>query len=173
MRDDASHIREHLDRIDGPVIVVGHSYGGIPVTEAVAGATNVAWIVYLAAFQLAEGESLVGVIGDQLPTGYTGTLPPPDDPITMFYGDVPVVDAEAAAARLVPQTIRSFNETVTAAAWRTIPSAYVICEKDQAIPVVLQEAMAERAATVRRLPSAHSPFLSMPVDLARLLMELP
>jgi Alpha/beta hydrolase family len=169
MYDDARTIRDHLDQIDGEAVIVAHSYGGIPVTQAAAGASNVAQIVYLAAFQLDVGDALVGAVDDPLPIGDSGTMQPPPDPIAMLYGDVAPDVADRAVALLVPQTVRSFNEQLTEAAWRTVPSVYLVCERDGALPVALQESMATRATTVHRLPSEHSPFLSMPDELARLL----
>jgi pimeloyl-ACP methyl ester carboxylesterase len=172
MHDDARAIREHLGRIDGPVVVLAHSYGGLPATEAAAGVANVSQLIYLSAFQLDEGGSLAGAAraaGAPLGLADNGTMQPPDEPIDQFYGDVGRVSADRAVARLVPQTTRSFTEELTSAAWRTIPSAYVICEADRAIPAAMQESMATRATTVHRVASGHSPFLSMPAELAKLI----
>jgi pimeloyl-ACP methyl ester carboxylesterase len=173
MYDDAHAIRARLGGIDGRVVVLAHSYGGLPATEAAAGAGNVSQLIYLSAFQAEKGESLAGVVqavGGRLPAAHNGKMPPPDDePAERFYGGVGQEDTDRALARLVPQTTRSFAEHVTSAAWKTIPSAYLLCEQDQAIPAAMQESMATRATTVHRLRSSHSPFLSMPVALARLI----
>jgi pimeloyl-ACP methyl ester carboxylesterase len=163
---DARAIRERLGRMDGRVVVLGHSYGGLPVTEAAAGVANVSQLMYLSAFQLEPGRSLAGAASLQL--AQNGTLQPPDDPIDRLYGGVGPDVADRAAARLVPQATKSFTETLTSAAWKTIPSAYLVCEEDRAIPAALQESMATRASTVHRIRSGHSPFLSMPAQLARL-----
>jgi pimeloyl-ACP methyl ester carboxylesterase len=173
MYDDARAIRDRLERIDGPVVIVAHSYGGLPATEAAAGASNVTRIIYLSAFLLDAGASLASTVrqagGEQLPSGESGTMQPPDDggPIERFYGDVAREDVERTLARLVPQTVKSFNEELTGAAWRTIPSTFLVCEEDRAIPAAMQEAMAAQATTVRRIRSSHSPFLSMPAELAQ------
>lgn len=169
MYDDARTIRERLDSIDGPVTVLAHSYGGLPATEAAVGTSNVCRLVYLSAFQLDEGDSLSGQSGGQLPRGDTGTLPAHDDPRKHFYADAAPDDAERAAARLVPQTVKSFSEPLTAAAWKTVPSSYIVCEQDQALPPAFQETMAARSERSYRLPSSHSPFLSVPAELARLI----
>jgi pimeloyl-ACP methyl ester carboxylesterase len=164
---DARAIRERLASMDGPVVVLAHSYAGLPATEAAAGVDNVSQLIYLSAFQLDEGASLAGAA--QLRLAGNGTLQPPEDPIDRFYGGVRREVADRAVARLVPQATRSFTEPLTAAAWETIPSTYLICEDDRAIPAVMQESMAVRATTVHRFASGHSPFLSMPTQLARLI----
>jgi pimeloyl-ACP methyl ester carboxylesterase len=169
MRDDALVIRRAIEDIDGPVLVVGHSYGGIPVTEAIGDAPNVVGVVYLAAFMLDVGECLFAVIDQNVPSNLTGTLPMMDDPRTRFYSDVLEDKASWAVSELVPQSVRSFGETVTKAGWRTIPATYVVCTKDESLAPDLQEIFAVRAATVERMDSGHSPFYSMPGELARLL----
>jgi pimeloyl-ACP methyl ester carboxylesterase len=169
MYDDARAVRAALERIGGPVVVLAHSYGGLPVTEAAAAASNVSRLIYLAAFLVDPGVSLNTAIADPLPSGHSGTLPPPPDPVAMLYADVPAVLADRAVARLVPQTIRSFNEVLSGPARTTIPSAYLVCENDQAIPATVQKTMAGRATEVHSLPSAHSPFYSMPAELAELI----
>lgn len=87
----------------------------------------------------------------------------------VFYGDVAPELAAEAVARLVPASYSSQTAPQSKAAWHEIPSTYVICTEDNALPASAQEAMARRAANVRRLPASHSPFLSMPVELAALL----
>ncbi|WP_405883524.1 alpha/beta hydrolase [Streptomyces sp. NBC_01136] len=169
MYDDAREIRRRLDGISGPVTVLAHSYGGLPATEAAGGADNVERLVYVSAFQLDEGESLASQSAGQIPEGDVGTLPANDDPRKYFYGDVPQDDADRAADRLVLQTLKSFNEPLTRAAWKGIPSTYIVCEQDLAIPPAFQEAMAARASRNYRIPAGHSPFLSMPAELARVI----
>ncbi|MYV45578.1 alpha/beta fold hydrolase [Streptomyces sp. SID2888] len=169
MYDDAREIRHRIDAFPDPVTVLAHSYGGIPATQAAVGAPNVERLVHVSAFQLDEGDSLASLSGGRVPAGTSGTLTPHEDPHRFFYTDVTQeVADDAAAARLVLQTLTSFNEPLTGAAWKDIPSTYVVCEKDQAIPPQLQEAMAERSTQKYRLPSSHSPFLSMPAELARI-----
>ncbi|MEU8763295.1 alpha/beta fold hydrolase [Streptomyces sp. NPDC048659] len=169
MADDAEAIREALRAVDGPVVVVAHSYGGVPATEAVADAPNVVRVVYLAAFQLDVGESMATFLGGHVPDDGTGQARPPADAMTSFYDDVPEEEAARAIARLRPQSVRSFTEPVTAAGWRTVPSTYVVCENDRTFDPARQAELARRAGSVHRLPSGHSPFLSMPDGLAALL----
>ncbi|MEU9279553.1 alpha/beta fold hydrolase [Streptomyces sp. NPDC048342] len=166
MYDDARVIRETLSAIPGPVAVVAHSYGGIPATEAAAEADNVSHLVYLAAFQFEEGDSLAGQSGGALPAGDTGTLPPDPGHREYFYNGVTDDDAAWAAERLVPQSIRSFSEPLTATSWKDVESRYIVCESDNAIPPAFQQGMAARAGRTYQLPSGHSAFLSMPAELA-------
>ena len=174
LHDDAGVIRQAIDAIGGPVVIVAHSYGGAPVTEGAAGADNVRQIIYLTAFQLDEGESLLGAVGGQPPPWWRieGDIVTPDNPHQVFFGDVPAEEADRAVERLLPQSLRAFTEELTAAAWKTIPSTYIICDNDQAIPVFAQEAMSARSTAVHRLPTSHSPFLSQPATLAALLAEI-
>lgn len=169
VRDDTRVIRAALDAIEGQVIVVAHSYGGIPAGQAIAQAGNVTRIVYLSAYQLDVGESLLGFHGAPAPSEPKDFEAVPENPIDMFYGDLSRDEAEEAAKRLVPQSAKSFSDTLTSAGWHTIPSTYIICENDQALPAESQQRLAERAETVHRLVASHSPFLSKPVELAALL----
>ncbi|KUO21511.1 hypothetical protein AQJ91_09320 [Streptomyces dysideae] len=172
MPDDAHAVLEELKLIDGSVVVVAHSYGGVPVSQAAAEAGNVSRIVYLAALQLDVGESLFGFAGTPLPPEPRSFEPVPNDPITMFYGGVPRSEAEEAAKRLVPQSTKSFWDVLTQAAWHTVPSTYIVCEDDQALPAQAQQVLAERSNEVRRIAGDHSPFLSKPVELAALLSKI-
>ncbi|MFE4393435.1 MULTISPECIES: alpha/beta fold hydrolase [Streptomycetaceae] len=171
--EDAAVIRDHLRRIDGPVVTVAHSYGGAPATEAVAGAANVVRAVYVSAFQLDVGESTFSFLGIPSPEDDTGHTPPDVAHARQeYYADVPADVADRAVARLSPQSVRSFTEPVTTAGWRTVPSSYVVCDQDQALDLSQQHRLAARADTVHRLPSSHSPFLSMPGELAALLARI-
>ena len=169
---DTGCIVRQIDRIDGPVALVGHSYGGAPVTAAAAARLNrIAHLIYLAAYLPDSGESIFSLHGVPVPADLTGVEPVPDNPVAMFYGDVPADTAAHAAGRLAPQTTRSWTEPVPDAGWRQLPSTYLVCQKDQALPPALQEQFATRADHVRRLPSGHSPFLSMPAELAAVLHD--
>jgi pimeloyl-ACP methyl ester carboxylesterase len=168
--DDAQVLARHIDAIDGPVVLIGHSYGGAPVTEfAGRGTGKVTHLVYVAAYQPDAGESLYAMHGAPVPDDVSGVVPVPDNPVTMFYNDVAPDVAAEAVRQLVPQTVRSWSEGVRTAGWRTIPATYVLCEKDQALPPAMQEKFALRAGSLYRLASGHSPFLSMPGELADVL----
>ncbi|MGV9454453.1 alpha/beta fold hydrolase [Streptomyces sp. NPDC003635] len=170
MYDDARVVRAKLAGLDGPVTVLAHSYGGLPVTEAGA-APHVSRLVYLSAFQLDEGDSLSGLSGGALPSGETGTLPAHEDARNHLYADVRDDVARRAVDRLVPQTVKSFSEPLTTAAWKSVPSTYIVCEQDRAVDPGLQEQLAARSERSYRIAAGHSPFLSLPVELARLITK--
>jgi pimeloyl-ACP methyl ester carboxylesterase len=171
--DDAEIVRSAVVDVDGPVVVCAHSYGGAPVTEALAGEGKVRRLIYLCAFQLDVGESVLGARHGTPPLwwdiheaeGYIDPLRPRE----IFYGDVDPVTADAAIARLGHQSLSAVSQPLTQASWQKIPSTYVICQKDSAIPQAVQEGMAQRAQCVERLDTSHSPFLSRPSRLADLL----
>jgi pimeloyl-ACP methyl ester carboxylesterase len=178
MYDDAKLIADAVAAIDGPVVVVAHSYGGVPTTQALGGVPNVKRIVYLAAFLLDVGASLFGT-DTGVPTTWSA-LRRRDGaadhvevvtPIEMFYADVDPAIAAQAVSQLCYLSCQAGLETLTQVAWETVPSTYVICESDHAIAPSTQEVFAQRADRVRRLNSSHSPFLSQPAALARLLRE--
>lgn len=172
MHDDAAVLAAELASIAGPVVLLGHSYGGIPITEAAAGMGNVDRLIYLAAYMPDKGQSMYTIHGIPDPEDTSGLFPLINEPRTSLYGDLPDADAEQAVSKLVNQTIRSFAEKVDAAAWRNIPSTYIITEQDKAIPPALQEQMAAQAAEIRRFAGGHSPFLSQPRRLAALIDEI-
>jgi pimeloyl-ACP methyl ester carboxylesterase len=172
MHDDAAVLAEELASIDGPVVLLGHSYGGIPVTEAAAGARNVERLIYLCAWMPDEGQSLFDLEDSPTPDDVSGLLPLINEPRTSLYGDLSDAEAEQALSELVQQTLRSFAEKVDAVAWRHIPSTYIVTEQDKAVPPALQEQMAAQATEIRRLTGGHSPFLSRPGELAALIDKI-
>jgi pimeloyl-ACP methyl ester carboxylesterase len=167
---DADAVRAALAGIEGPVVLVGHSYGGIPVTEAATAELGVAQLVYLCAFQLDVGDSLVSGLGGDVPPwqGLYPTHVRATTPEAVFYNGVGPELTAQAVARLGLQSTSSLTQPLSRAAWRELPSTYVVCEQDQAIPVPAQEAMSGRAGTVLRLGTGHSPFLAAPAELAAL-----
>lgn len=159
-------------------VVCAHSYGGIPTTQALSGANNVQRIVYLAAFQLDAGDSLLSSVG--------GTPAPwwkihnrengdkyvePMNPVEIFYNDVDADIAQDAVSRLGYTSYPAKTQELTEVAWKTIPSTYIICEADQAIPPPSPRKFAQRAGRVHRLNTSHSPFLSQPAALAQILRD--
>ena len=169
---DADAVRGAIAAIDGPVTVVAHSYGGNVASEGVAGAEH---IVYVCAFMLDVGESLYAAVGAHDPDWWErsddgGTITP-RRPEEIFFNDCTPEVAAASVARLEPQSAKSFTDPLTRTAWREIPTTYVICERDHAIPAFAQEAMSARAGRVERLDASHSPFLSRPDELAQIILS--
>jgi pimeloyl-ACP methyl ester carboxylesterase len=172
---DAAHLRQVLDEVDEPVVLVGHSYGGTVITE-MADHPKVRHSVYLAAFWPQRGQSQFDILG-------AGPLPawifPSDDGSMALTEDHEVMcevlcadmDQERAAvfvSRLVLESVSS-HATPSTAPDRGHPTTYVICEHDNALPVSLQEAMSANADHVVRLPAGHMAQLSHPEELAEAL----
>ena len=173
MYQDAKIVREAVDSIDGDVVVLGHSYGGLPITEGLVGHPRVKSLIYLTAFMLDKGETLYAACGSQDPSWWQrnndDTRLTPKTPHDVFYNQCDREISDAAIAALRTQSLSSFNQAITRVSWKEIPSTYIICEEDQAIPLFAQEAMSQRAGAVLRMNSDHSPFLSHPRELAGLI----
>jgi len=89
----------------------------------------------------------------------------------VLYGDCTPEQAALAAGLLRPQSVAAIATPQTAAAWHDVPSTYVICELDRAVPPPAQEAMAARAGTVHRLPASHSPFFSRADEVTQIVLD--
>jgi Alpha/beta hydrolase family len=173
---DADLVRKAIDDVGTDCFVLAHSYGGLPVTEGLVGAGNVQGLIFLTAFVLDEGESLFEACGSQDPPWWQrtddGQRVVANDPESIFYNTCPLDVANVAAAALRTQSISSFTQPITQCSWKEFPSTYIVCLQDQAIPLVAQEAMAERTNARREIDTDHSPFLSAPSTLARLISEI-
>ncbi len=155
---DAAYVGAVLKTVKGPVVLVGHSYGGAVISQAAASADNVKGLVYVDAFTLDVGES-VGAIGEKFPGAALGPalgaipLPGggadlyvrPDQFGAVFAPDIPAAAAKLAAAEQRPINQAAFGEKPTAAAWKTLPSWHIYGSKDQAITPAAMAFMAERA----------------------------
>lgn len=172
--DDAAAVRERIRDISNPVLVVGHSYGGQVITEG-ADEPNVSGLVYVAAFMLDVGQSLADSTDGSIPEwqalAESGTAVVVPDPGIVFYADCDTQDAARASARLTAQSLMCGAQPLRSASWRRIPSTYIMCTQDRAVPPAAQEAMSAHATRVERLEAGHSPFLSMPADLATIIVS--
>jgi pimeloyl-ACP methyl ester carboxylesterase len=172
LHDDAAVVREAIAGAGAPALVVAHSYGGQPVSE---GAADAAHLLYIAAFMLEPGQSLLGLRGGVEPewwlTSDDGRTLLPGDPVRVFYEDCPPDVAARAVASLAPQRKDAFAQEIRAAAWQAVPSTYVVCGRDNAIPPAVQERMAERAGTVSHIDASHSPFFSRPAEVTAIIQE--
>ncbi|KOV74145.1 hypothetical protein ADL00_02785 [Streptomyces sp. AS58] len=179
--DDAVAVAKAIAAVSGPTVVVGHSYGGSPVTEAAATTGDVRRVIYLSALMQDAGESVLSQVGGVHPPYWDVHENPQgraehsyfeaSHPLEILYSDVEPHLAQQSIARLGRQSLASVTQSLTQAAWHTLPSTYILCEQDMAIPLPLQEAMATRAQHTERLRSGHSPFLSQPAELARILRK--
>jgi len=157
---DAAHLAAAARAIDGSVLLVGHAYGGAVVTVAGASAPNVAALVFVAGFALEEGESCVGVLATGAPllaaltpAVVAGTGGPPAVELSvrrdafgaLIAAGLPAGATAVAAASQRPVNALALEEPAAAAAWRTLPSWYVVATADRTLPVSAQRAMAGRA----------------------------
>jgi len=182
LRTDARHVAALLAEIDGDVVLVGHSYGGGVITEAAGHAGNVAHLVYIAAICPDAGESIASsaTIAEHPRSRLDDAVVVTDDTFSInperavaaFYHDCDAADAAGAVARLGPQARASLVQPVTVAAWRTVPSTYILCRDDRAVAPALQTAFAKRCGSVVELEASHSPFLSVPEAVADVLEPL-
>ncbi|MFF4035111.1 alpha/beta fold hydrolase [Streptomyces sviceus] len=189
LASDAAYIASFAAQIDGPVVLVGHSYGGALIT--VAGTTeNVVGLVYVAAYALEEGESLGELQGRFPLSSLVSNLKewrypvPSGDPVvevtiaeaafpSVFAADVPADVTKVLAAAQRPLAAAAFEETAAAAAWKTKPSWALIAGADQAINPEVERFGAKRAgATVVELEGAsHAVAVSQPKAVADLIRE--
>jgi pimeloyl-ACP methyl ester carboxylesterase len=176
-------VADVLDRLAVPAVLVGHSYGGAVVTQAAVWHPDVAHLVYLAAFALDDGESVMSLLRSlpAAPVALSGAIRPGPDGTTVLdpasaaaalYGDVVGPAVEAAVARLSPQSVASMTDAVQGAPRRHIDSTYVQCLRDEAVHPSHQAVMAERCTGTITLDCDHSPFLSATGDVAELLVRL-
>ena len=169
-----------LDAQDGPAILVGHSYGGVVITEA-GRHENVAGLVYIAAFAPDAGESVNKLIADPPPGAPVPPILPPVDGFLFldrekfaesFAADLPEDDARFMADSQVPWGVEALNGEVSEPAWRTKPSWYLVSTDDRMIPPPAQRAMSERAgSTVVEEAGSHSIYVSQPRATADLIEQ--
>ncbi|WP_327280726.1 MULTISPECIES: alpha/beta hydrolase [unclassified Streptomyces] len=180
LQGDVAVTRRALDAQDGPAVLVGHSYGGVVITEA-GRHENVAALVYVAAFAPDKDESVATLIANPTPGAPVPPILPPQDGFLFldrekfaesFAGDVPSEDARFMADSQVPWGVDALGESVTDAAWRTKPSWYLVAADDRMIPPPAQHAMAERAgATVTQAAGSHAIYVSHPEAVAELIQQ--
>jgi pimeloyl-ACP methyl ester carboxylesterase len=169
LEGDVEATQQILDELDGDVVLVGHSYGGVVITEA-GTHPSVSALVYVAAFAPDKGESVNSLIADPPPGAPVPPILPPRDGYLFldreqfhgsFAGDLPAAQAAFMAASQVPWGLAALEGAVTDPAWRRKPSWYLVAADDRMIPPPAQRAMAERAgATVTEVPGSHSVYLS-------------
>ena len=160
LTSDAAYVRDIVANIDGPVVLAGHSYGGMVITEAAAGNPAVTGLVYVCAFAPEHGESALqlsakfpgSTLGETLTaypvaTGGNEFAIRPDEFHHQFAADVPAAEAAVMAATQRPVTEAALTEGLptTTPAWRSIPSWFVFGDQDLNIPVALHRYLAERA----------------------------
>ena len=162
------------------VVVVGHSYGGAVVTGAAAGNANVSALVFIAAFAPDANEA-VGAFNEKYPSALAAALVPDAAGFLyidvakyhdVFAGDLPTHQTRAMAVAQKPVHGAVLGQSVPTAAWRTIPSWYLVAQEDRAISPELERFYAKRMnAKTSEIKSSHLPFISHPQRVAALITE--
>ncbi|MBV9337955.1 MAG: alpha/beta hydrolase [Solirubrobacterales bacterium] len=184
---DAAYIASYLKTINGPIVLVGHSYGGAVITDAATGNPNVKALVYIDGFAPDQGESVLSLAakypGSELPTSIT-TVPYTDGTTSgldvyinpadfrgAFAADVPAWKAALMSATQRPVTYAALSETSGVPAWRSIPSWYLVGLQDKAIPPATEEFMAARMhAHTLAIDSSHASLVSHPQAVTALIL---
>jgi pimeloyl-ACP methyl ester carboxylesterase len=194
LSSDSDYVRARLEQISGPIVLVGHSYGGAVITNAARGVPNVKALVYVAAFAPAEGESLATILpadhypGSHLDPSKLDVVPVPNPAAPggqdvdlyikpaefrdIFAGDVSTQEAMLQAAAQRPFANTAFTQPSGAPAWATIPSWDLISLDDHAISPLGQMFMAQRMhATTTAVHSAHDIMISHPAAVDQIILR--
>jgi pimeloyl-ACP methyl ester carboxylesterase len=180
LASDVETTKRVIDAQAGSVVVVGHSYGGAVITGAAAGSARVKALVYIAAFA-PEANEPIGAFGEKYPNQLGAALRPDAAGFLyvdagrfheLFAADVPVAETAVLAAAQKPIIGTAFGASVPEAAWKTIPSWYLVAQDDQAINPDLERFYAKRmGAKTSEVKSSHVPFVSHPEVVVRLIEE--
>jgi pimeloyl-ACP methyl ester carboxylesterase len=180
LADDVAATKRTLAAQNGPAILVGHSYGGVVITEA-GNDPKVAGLVYIAAFAPDTGESVSALIKNPPPGAPVPPILPPQDGYLFldrtqfrasFAADVNADAAAFMADSQVPWGLDALNGAVTTPAWKTKPSWYLVSTDDRMIPPDAQRAMSKRAgATVTEVKGSHAVYVSQPKAVATLIAK--
>lgn len=176
--EDVAATTRVLDSLEGPVVLVGHSYGGAVITEA-GNHPKVSALVYVAAFAPDQGESVGTLVANPVPDAPAAPILPPEGGYLLvdrakfaaaFAADVDPAIAAFMADSQVPWNVASLGGVISKAAWRGKPSYYLLATQDLMIPPVAQRAMAARAgAKVVEVAGSHAVFVSKPAEAAALI----
>src|SRR5882672_10595212 len=180
LADDVAVTKRVLATQSGPVILVGHSYGGAVITEA-GNHPNVAGLVYITAFAPDKGESVSTLIKDPPPGAPVPPIQPPVDGFLFlekakfsaaFAADVDAEKAAFMADSQVPWGVGALSGTISEAAWKTKPSWYLVATEDKMIPPAAQRFMSKRAgSTVVEVKGSHAIYVSQPGAVAALIEQ--
>jgi pimeloyl-ACP methyl ester carboxylesterase len=159
-----------------PIILCGHSYGGAVITDAGAGQSNVQHLIYITSVLPELGQSHADAVG----AGSAPWAQPQPDGIVvlrsdrlreLFFADCDDPTFTEALTRAAPQAQSAFGQPVRRVAWREVPSTYVVCAEDRAVPAAGQRVHAAKATRTIELACGHHPFLSQPEALAQIIAD--
>ncbi|MBZ0303697.1 MAG: alpha/beta hydrolase [Anaerolineae bacterium] len=178
---NVTRLQDVLARLDGPTILVGHSYGGQVITAGGTDQPNVVGLVYIAAFGLDEGESIGALLSQGEPTAALSHLEvdaqgfawlPQADFVGHFAADVDPVVSNAMWATQNPLHLSALEDVMGVPAWKSIPAWYLVASNDEAIPPDAERLFAQRmGATTIEVESSHVPMFSQPDAVADLIMS--
>ena len=181
LSDDAATVRRTLKRVSGPVVLVGHSYGGAVVTAAGSGNLNVKALVYVAAMAPDEGETVGELLHRSTPHVSAPALVPDENAFLWMSAkgfadavahDSSAEDAELMAATQKPIAIKCVEEPMSRPAWRDEPSWYLVAERDRMIAPETQRFMAHRAGShILAMELDHTPLASAPDQVLAIITE--
>ena len=176
LEDDVAATNRLLDRLDGPAILVGHSYGGAVITEA-GNNSHVKALVYVAAFQPDAGES-VGALLKSKPSVSDSIAPSADGFLYIapehfhadFAADLPKATSDFMARSQVGLSVKAVGTPIANPAWKTKPSYAIVAKDDRAINPELERSMYTRSGAITiEIPGSHAVYMSKPKDVARLI----
>jgi pimeloyl-ACP methyl ester carboxylesterase len=180
LADDVAITKRAIARQDGPVVLVGHSYGGAVISEAGTD-PKVQSLVYIAAFAPDKGESVQKLIANPPPGAPQPPILPPQDGFLFldrakfaasFAADVPADQARFMADSQVPWGVQALAGEVTEPAWKSKPSWYLVATQDRMIPPPAQQMMSKRAgATVVEVAGSHAIYVSKPKVVAKIIEQ--
>ena len=180
LADDIAATKHAISQQSGPVVLVGHSYGGVVITEAGTD-PKVQALVYIAAFAPDKGESVQTLIANPVPGAPVPPILPPQNGFLFldrakfaasFAADVTPAQAAFMADSQVPWGVNALNGAVTEPAWKTKRSWYLVATDDKMIPPPAQQQMAKRAgATVAEIKGSHAIYVSQPQAVIKLIEQ--
>ena len=177
--EDVAEVRRVLTGSDEPTVVVAHSYGGIVTAEAAEGIASVRHLVLVSSYLPEVGQSLSEFGGDGGPAPFLDVDPAAgtftvrtEMLVETFLQDCDDDVRSQAGERLARQSLQVLGQPVGAAAWKQVPTTYLVCTQDRGTPAERQREFARRAGDVVEIEAGHHPFLSRPAAVRDLLLAL-
>jgi pimeloyl-ACP methyl ester carboxylesterase len=180
LADNVAKLKQAAARLEGPIVMAGHSYGGQIITAGAGEIPNVVGLVYIAAFGLDEGETIGGLLAQGEPTPALAHLEvdelgfawlPQADFVNHFAADVDPEWSNVMWATQQPLHVSALEDVMGVPAWKNLPSWYMVATNDEAIPPDAERLFAGRmGATIVEVESSHVPMASHPDEVAALIV---